>query len=129
MKVFIDTSFYIARLMPNDQAHAKAIRAVKSGIIPITSSLIVNETVSLLQARGFLSAAIEFLRETRSSPHVQIVQIDSIIQAEAWDLFVRYAGIGANPVDSSSFAVMRRMSITKAFTFDRHFRAAGFETL
>ncbi len=129
MKVFIDTSFYIARLMPNDQAHAKAVKAVKSDIVPVTSSMIVNETVSLLQARGFLSAAIEFLREARSSPCVQVVQIDSVIQSEAWDLFVRYGGSGANPVDCSSFAVMRRMSITKAFTFDRHFRAAGFETL
>ena len=129
MKVFIDTSFYIARLMPNDQAHAKAVRAVKSDIIPVTSSLIINETMSLLQARGFLSAAIEFLREARSSPYVQIVHIDPIIQSEAWDLFVRYGGTGANSVDSSSFAVMRRMGITKAFTFDRHFRAAGFETL
>jgi hypothetical protein len=129
VKVFIDTSFYFARLMPQDQAHSKAIKVVKSDIIPITSSLIVSETVALLQSRGFLSAAIEFLRETRSSPYVQVVQIDSVIQSEAWDLFVRYGATGANPVDCSSFAVMRRMGITKAFTFDRHFRAAGFETL
>jgi predicted nucleic acid-binding protein len=129
MKVFIDTSFYIARLMPHDQAHGKAVKAVKPDVVPITSSLIVNETIALLQARGFLSAAIEFLREARSSPYVQIVQIDPVIQSEAWDLFVRYGGTGANPVDCSSFAVMRRMGISKAFTFDRHFRAAGFETL
>jgi predicted nucleic acid-binding protein len=129
LKVFIDTSFYVARLMPQDQAHAKAIKAVKSDIIPITSSLIVSETIALLQAHGFLSAAIEFLREARSSPYVQVVHIDSVVQSEAWDLFVRYGGMGANPVDCSSFAVMRRMGITKAFTFDRHFRAAGFETL
>jgi predicted nucleic acid-binding protein len=129
VKVFIDTSFYVARLMPQDQAHAKAIKAVKRDIVPITSSLIINETIALLQARGFLSAALEFLREVRSSPYVQVVQIDSVIQSEAWDLFVRYGGTGANPVDCSSFAVMRRMGIPKAFTFDRHFRVAGFETL
>ena len=58
-----------------------------------------------------------------------MVQIDAVIQAEAWDLFVRYSGAGASPVDCSSFAVMRRMGITKAFTFDQRFRAAGFETL
>lgn len=98
-------------------------------MIPITSSLIVSETIALLQARAFLSAAIEFLREARSIPYVQVVQVDSVIQSEAWDLFVRYGGSGANPVDCSSFAVMRRMGITKAFKFDRHFRAAGFETL
>jgi predicted nucleic acid-binding protein len=28
-----------------------------------------------------------------------------------------------------SFTIMRRLGITRAFTNDRHFRAAGFETL
>ena len=104
-------------------------KAAKRDTIPITSSLVINETVALLQARGFLSAAIDFLREARASELVQMVHIDSVIQAEAWDLFVRYGSAGANPIDCSSFAVMRRMGITRAFTFDHHFRAAGFETL
>ena len=129
MKVFVDTSFYIARIMAHDRAHHRAVRAVRGQITPITSSLIINETISLLQARGFVSAAIEFLRETRANPDVQIIQLDAVIQAEAWDLFVRYGGMGANAVDCASFAIMRRMGIRKAFTFDRHFRQAGFETL
>jgi predicted nucleic acid-binding protein len=32
-------------------------------------------------------------------------------------------------VDHISFVVMRRLGVTKAFTNDRHFRAAGFEVL
>jgi predicted nucleic acid-binding protein len=32
-------------------------------------------------------------------------------------------------VDQISFAVMRRLGLTQAFTNDNHFRAAGFETL
>lgn len=47
----------------------------------------------------------------------------------AWDLFHRWGGSGANPVDCASFAIMRRMDIKKAFTFDRHFRTAGFAIL
>lgn len=32
-------------------------------------------------------------------------------------------------VDNVSFVVMRRLGITDAFTNDRHFKAAGFNTL
>ena len=115
--------------MRHDQTHLRAVRAVRNGVIAITSSLVINETIGLLQTRGFLSAALEFLRDARSNPDVQIVQVESLIQNEAWELFVRYGGMGAGPVDCTSFAIMRRMGIRKAFTFDRHFRAAGFDIL
>ena len=62
------------------------------------------------QARGFFPAAVTFLKE-------------------AWDLFARWGSAGANAVDCVSFAIMRRLSIEKAFTFDELFRLAGFETL
>ena len=35
----------------------------------------------------------------------------------------------AGIVDQVSFAVMRRLGITDAFTNDRHFKAAGFRAL
>jgi len=53
MNAFVDTSFYIARIMPRDQWHEKALRAPRPGIKFFTSSMIVNETISLLQADYF----------------------------------------------------------------------------
>lgn len=129
MTAFVDTSFYIARVMPHDQWHAKALRAVRPGISFFTSSFVINETVSLLQARGFFSAAVTFLREARLSEGVTIVYPDAALQSEAWDLFARWGPAGANAIDCVSFAVMRKLSIRKAFTFDAHFRTAGFEIL
>lgn len=48
---------------------------------------------------------------------------------EAWDLFSRWGGSGASAVDCASFAIMRRFGIRRVFTFDKHFRTAGFEIL
>jgi len=129
MNAFVDTSFYIARVMPRDQWHGKALRAVRPGISFITSTLVINETISLLQARGLLSAAMAFLREGRLSHDVLIVYPDASLQSEGWDLFARWGGAGASAVDCVSFAIMRKMSIRKAFTFDGHFRTAGFDIL
>ncbi|HKW98254.1 MAG TPA: PIN domain-containing protein [Bryobacteraceae bacterium] len=129
MTVFIDTSYYVAFLNPRDQWFERAENAARGQFRTITSSLILNETVSLLQARGLLSTALDWLRAVRADPDTQIVYVDAAIQSEAWDLFARWGAHGANAVDCTSFAIMRRMSIKKAFTFDRRFRSAGFETL
>jgi uncharacterized protein len=129
MTAFVDTSFYIARIMPRDQWHEKALRAVRPGMAFVTSAFVVNETISLLQARGFFSAAAAFLREARLSESVSIIYPDAAMQSDGWDLFARWGPAGANAIDCVSFAVMRKLAIRKAFTFDDHFRAAGFEIL
>jgi len=48
---------------------------------------------------------------------------------EAWTPYVRREAAEAGIVDHVSFVVMRRLGITDAFTNDRHFKAAGFNTL
>ncbi len=47
----------------------------------------------------------------------------------AWSAYERGDADNAGIVDQISFQVMRRYGLTKAFTNDGHFRAAGFETL
>ena len=129
MLIFIDTSYFFARLVASDQWHQRAKRAAKPGLRAVTSSLVINETISLLQAKGFFSPALTFLRVIRHSPEVRVIYPDAALQSDAWDLFGKWGGSGANAVDCASFAVMRSLGIKKAFTFDRHFHQAGFEIL
>jgi predicted nucleic acid-binding protein len=124
--VFVDTSYFIARMQASDQWHAAAVEADDSTLDLITSNDVVNETITLLRMRGFLSLALDFLREIRAGSDIHVVYVDAAVQAEAWDLYARYAGLRASGVDCASFAMMRRLGIKKAFTFDQHFRAAGF---
>jgi predicted nucleic acid-binding protein len=79
--------------------------------------------------RGQFSAAVVFLERVRRNQEVQVVYPDPELQGEAWDLFGKWGSAGANAVDCVSFAVMRQLGIRRAFTFDGHFREAGFETL
>lgn len=73
--------------------------------------------------------ALDVLRMLRESTDVQIIYVDAVLQGAAWELFARWGPSGATPVDCASFAIMKQMSIRKAFTFDRHFEVAGFTTL
>jgi predicted nucleic acid-binding protein len=129
VKVFVDTGYYIALISRQDRWHAKAQRASGADLTVYTSALVINETISLLQARGFLSTALDFLRESRQNEALRIVYADAAIQLDAWDLYSQWAGSGANAVDCVSFAIMKQFAIKQAFTFDRHFETAGFETL
>jgi hypothetical protein len=79
----------VARIMIRDQWHADAVDAAKPGMTFFTSLRVINEVVSLLQARGHLSAALLFLEQIRRSEEIQIIHPDSTLQAEGWDLFGR----------------------------------------
>jgi len=127
--VFLDTCYFVAFLVPSDQWFQKAVDAARADFRAVTSSLVVNETVSLLQARGLLSTALAWLSGIRADPKILIIYVDAALQVEGWSLYHRYAGAGANAIDCASFAVMRSLNIKQAFTFDQHFRAAGFEIL
>jgi predicted nucleic acid-binding protein len=129
MRVFVDTSYFVARLVENDQWHPLAVKAVRRVEGFVTSCLVLNETISLLQVRGQFSTALEFLGGVRRNPELRIIYPDAALQSLAWDLFSRYGAAGANAVDCVSFAIMREMQIKKAFTFDAHFQEAGFEIL
>jgi predicted nucleic acid-binding protein len=95
----------------------------------LTTSNVIDETLRLLQWRGQFSFALDFLERLRSDDGLTIVYPDSTTWAESWRLFHKYGGSGANAVDCLGFAVMRRLGLKRALTFDQHFRAAGFSTL
>lgn len=127
MKAFVDTSLFVALVLKRDQWHRRARRALKPRPDLYTSSAVINETVSLLQQRGYFSAALEFLRSVRQDGDMRIIHADPVLQTRAWDGYAQWGASGANAVDCLSFAVMRELGIRRALTFDQHFRSAGFE--
>ena len=129
MTVFVDTSYFIALMQASDQWHAAAVAADNPDLNLITSNEVVNETISLLRARNFLSLALDFLREIRLGSDIHLVYVDAAIQSAAWGLFAKFAGAGASAVDCTSFALMPRLGVKSAFTFDKHFRTAGFQII
>ena len=129
MKKFVDTSYFIALLNRRDQWHVQAVRATKALGEGVTSSLVINETVGLLQSRRSFSQALIFLRDARHNGNLEIVYPDAALQAFSWDEFGKWGAMGANAVDCVSFAIMRRRAIREALTFDRHFQLAGFRTI
>ena len=107
MRVFFDTSFFVAGIDARDQWHEMAERAAVPGLEGVASAPVIDETLTLLQRRGMFSAALSFLRGIRHDPDVRIIYPDAALQAEAWNLFARWGASGVTVVDCMSFAIMR----------------------
>lgn len=62
----------------------------------------------------------------RQSRVVKIVGATEEDRENAWEIMKKYRDQDSNFMDSLSFAVMDRLGIDAAFTFDNHFEIHGY---
>jgi predicted nucleic acid-binding protein len=129
--IFVDTSAFYALLDGDDGEHSRALK-LWEGEPPgegslVTTNYVVLESMALLQSRLGMPAVRVF--HDAILPLVRMEWIDEVIHAQAVSACIAANRRGLSLVDLSSFATMRRLGIRSAFTFDRHFRQYGFETL
>lgn len=127
--VFVDTSGFKAVIDPNDDFHLRAIKIWRKlkeqKAILVTSNYILDETFTLLRARCGLKTVLKFKEALfKSSQTIKIVRVTVADEALAWKWFVK-SWSKLSFTDCVSFALMDRLDIKKAVTFDEHFARAG----
>ena len=131
MRLFVDTSAWLALDDENDQYHEKAV--AKSSEIKrlrielITSEYIIVESVTLIRYRVSHKAAIIFGDSLLSSRIVKILNVTNEDRLKAWEMFKKYDDKDLSFTDCTSFISMRNLRLQKAFAFDDHFKQIGFE--
>jgi predicted nucleic acid-binding protein len=129
MRTFIDTSAFYALLDRDDANHARAAECWPRLLSPedllLTSNYVVVETTALVQRRLGNRATASFLADIL--PVVQVRFISEREHEAAQAAFLLADRRKRSLVDCSSFEIMRRLGLTRAFTFDRHFAQLGFE--
>jgi predicted nucleic acid-binding protein len=93
----------------------------------VTTTAVMCECGNAL-ARTHLRTKVVRAREELLAAGDLIDPLDADVSI-AWAEYALGTAGAAGITDQVSFAVMRRLGISKAFTNDRHFRAAGFELL
>jgi len=93
----------------------------------ITSNYVLVESFALLQAslgmeavRAFHDAVLPVLHVHWTTPEDHEVAMQALLVADRRRLSL---------VDCTSFQLMRRLGVPRAFAFDRHFAEQGFELL
>ena len=127
----LDTVGLIAVWDQSDQWHGLASRVygqlIDQGAILWTTPYILAECGNAAARRPYRGAVGRLLDSLEATGDL-IVPTDDDWSA-AWAAYRRGDAGGAGIVDQISFAVMRRLGLTRAFTNDKHFRAAGLEPL
>jgi len=92
-----------------------------------TSTLVLDETFTLLARLAGNAFAAERARNIYASPSLKLLRPDAATETRALEFFTKYADKKISFTDAISFALMRKERIRRAFTFDRHFSDAGFQ--
>lgn len=129
--IFIDTGAFLARHVQRDRHHEQAVRSWSELAARrrrcMTSNFVLDETLTLLGRRVSYGFAAERAAAWWASAALSIARPDERDELAAIELFRKLADQEVSFTDCISFALMKRHRVRTAFTFDRHFRAAGFE--
>ena len=130
---FVDTSAFFAANTRDDERHERALQVLRLAVEfrarMVTTTYVLAESHALhLNKLGWASAAA-FLRDADNNPAFAVVQptLDDELRARA--IIYRYTDKTFSLTDAISFAVMERLRLREAFTFDRDFEQYGFAAL
>ena len=133
--LFIDTSgwAYLADRSTVLHRNVQTIyqQAIARQRILVTTNYIIAEFVALMTSRSRISRQqiVQFVDALKVAPQVEIIHINTELDAEAWKLLKNRDDKEWSLVDASSFVVMFRYGMTEALTTDHHFMQAGFVQL
>ena len=129
MLAYVDTSALIALAVSSDKNHARAVgflrTALSAGTRFIVGRPVLIEYIDGVTKRIGKSEAIEQLRALEASAAMRIEPEVEEDHREARDLFLRYDDQPIDMTDCLSFALMGRLRLQEAFTFDRDFATHG----
>jgi hypothetical protein len=124
--IFVDTGAWYASAVPDDDNHPAARTWLDSNTQPLlTTDYVIDETLTLLKVRGYPSLAIELGETLFAGELADIVLITEDDIQQAWQTFRRFRDKEWSFTDCTSKVVMERLSLTRAFAFDDHFRQFG----
>ena len=131
-RVFVDSSAYLALLDTDDEHHNEAIATLQelaqARYRQFTTNVLLIESHALILSVLGRGRAAQFLTDMEESNTV-VIRARASDEARAKQILFQYTDKDFSFADATSFAVMERLAIRLAFTFDRDFAQYGFSVL
>jgi predicted nucleic acid-binding protein len=122
---FADTSAFYAAADTGDRSHERAKQILSSGEPLVTSDHVLVETWLLLRHRLGRDAAERFWDALRNGA-ATVEPVGPADLEVAWFIGQAFADQDFSIVDRTSFAVMQRLGVHRAASFDRDFAIYRF---
>ncbi|MBK8870472.1 MAG: PIN domain-containing protein [Elusimicrobia bacterium] len=131
--VFVDTSGWVALLTHNDAHHSRAAAAFEdlqhSRTLLYTSDYVVDETITTILMRGDHKQSVVAGDVLFTSRLIKTISVGPATLSKAWELYKKFKDKKFSFTDVTSFVIMKDLNLRRAFSFDRDFVQAGFETI
>jgi len=128
--IFVDTSGFYALLVRRDDRHdvAKSLLQQKASQQAgfVTSDYVLDETATLLRARGLEHLIEPFLNSVLDSRACVVEWMGPERFATTRQFFTKHSDKAWSFTDCSSFCLMQELNLRRALTKDDHFQQAGF---
>ncbi|UXE63081.1 MAG: PIN domain-containing protein [Woronichinia naegeliana WA131] len=124
--IFVDTGAWFASIVPSDSDHQNSIVWLTNNTQSlVTTDYVIDETLTLLRARGESKRAIILGEAFFSGKLATIYYLTEEDVRLTWQIFRDYSDKKWSFTDCSSKVIMEKLGIIQAFSFDYHFRQFG----
>jgi uncharacterized protein len=131
-RIFVDSSAYLAMLDEDDEHHREATQLLnqlaQARYRQYTTNVLLIEAHALILSVLGRTQAAQFLKDMQESNTV-VIRARASDEERAKQILFQYDDKDFSFADAISFAVMERLDIRLAFTFDRDFAQYGFTVL
>lgn len=135
MNIFLNTSALIAWFNKKDKYHKEAQRIlmeIRNGRIDftkfITSDYVFDETLTFFESvLKDHELAVQVGEALLGSSYLYLNRVDPDVFEGGWERFRESTGMSFT--DCTSMVIMDRLGVNTVFTFDSHFKNAGYNQL
>jgi len=131
VKLLADSSALLALYLRDEENHARAseFQRRETGARFVITDLILGEVATRMAARAGPRRAADVARALLASRRYEVLFSDAALFAEALGVMEKFADKRLSLTDCASFALMAKLGIDAAFSFDNDFRDCGFAML
>ena len=123
---FVDTAAWFALYVRDDPLHGQACSWIANHpTLLFTTDYVVDETLTLMRARGQRLLALDFGRDIFSQRAAKRHSVTDREIDAAWEVFHTFTDKDWSFTDCTSKVVIEQFGIETASTFDHHFRQFG----
>ena len=124
--IFVDAGAWYALATPSDPDHESAkVFTASINESFVTSDYIVDELLTLFTVRRQKPKGIEWLHEVLERGGTDLVRVNERDFSDAVRIYEQFKDKEWSFTDCTSYVLIQRLQIKKAFSFDHHFRQFG----
>lgn len=135
MRIFIDTSAFLALLASDQDIHIQAKEILselqRKRTLFITSSFVLSETYTRIIYDSNIKIAKKFHQMIVSGEEIgfmKVIWIDQLLDGEIYKIYTKFSEHKLSYTDASSYLLVKKFRLDGIFTFDAGFKKVGLPT-